>query len=173
MDDAQRIRRAIIAIADSGNKSPLLFTVTVKSVSGETCTVEYAGTILTGVRLSAVIDGNSNKTVLKPTQNSKVLVADLSGGQLRDLAVVSFSELDSITYFGGQLGGIPIVQKIEDNLNNLKDLVNAMHAALPTAFAAVLTGASATGPGGSTSYTTTMAGKTIVFENMEDTNIKH
>lgn len=173
MDRLRRIRESIQAIANAGSKHDVLFTAKVVSITGDTCTVEHNDMELTGVRLSAVVDASTSKKLIKPKKNSQVLVADLSNGGLRDLAVVQVSETDSIIWNGGELGGIPIVKKIEDNLKSLKDFVEAMNDALPGAFSAVGSSTAANGSLGGTNYTTAMTGKTISFVDMEDTKIKH
>ena len=173
MSNEREIRSLIQSIAAAGNKKQVLFTVEVIEVQSETCTVDHNGIILTDIRLSAVIDGSNTKKIIKPVKGSQVLVADLSNGDLRDLAIIQVSETDSIVYNGGELGGLAIVEKIENNLKSLKNYVEAMNRALPTAFSAIGVGTAANGTTASTKYTSSMIGKSISFENMENTKIKH
>ena len=55
--------------------------------------------------------------LLTPKIGSFVLVADLSGGDLSDMAVVMFSEVEKIIINGGNNGGLV---KINDLVNQLK-----------------------------------------------------
>lgn len=74
---------------------------------------------------------------------------------------------------GGDNGGIVNVKELKDNFDSLKSFVEAMHAALPTAFSAIGAGTAAAGSAGGTSYSTAMIGKLINIKDMEDTKITH
>ena len=172
-DTSRKIREIIQSIAAAGNKKQMLFTAEVVSVESDTCTINHSGMNLRDVRLSAVVDASKTKKLIIPAKGSQVLVADLSGGDLRDLAVIQVSETDSVVFNGGDLGGIPIVEKIENNLKALKNYVEAMNRALPNAFTAIGVGTAANGGTASAKYTSSMVSKTITFENMENTKILH
>jgi hypothetical protein len=96
MDIYSKIKDSLRNIAGNGAGTPV-FPATVGSVDGETCTAEIDGLTVTGVRLRAVINGAGEYILTAPRAGSRVLVADLSGGQLRDLAVIAYSEIDGIT----------------------------------------------------------------------------
>lgn len=77
------------------------------------------------------------------------------------------------SFNGGNNGGIPILQKIADNLNALKTYCTTQQAALDSAFTAIGVGSAASGPNGAAAYGAAMASNTITFENMENTKVKH
>ena len=72
----REIREKIKAIA--GNQGTAFFTAEVVKVDGSTCTVEYAGSKLTGVKMFSI--GAEGEFLIKPATGSMVTVADLSGG---------------------------------------------------------------------------------------------
>lgn len=71
----------------------------------------------------------------------------------------------------GELGGIPILEKINDNLDSIKSYCEKMNAAIPPAFTAVGAGGAANGATGATSYSSAMTGAAITFVDMENTKI--
>lgn len=80
---------------------------------------------------------------------------------------------DVMLFNGGDLRGLVKITELENNLNSLKTFVEAMHRSLPPAFTAVLAALSANGALGAQSYTASMAGKMIRFEDMENRKVKH
>lgn len=137
MGKIQDIKEAIRTIAGKGNGGGLFLVGEVKSVEGESCTVEVAGLELDEVRLTAVNDGADGKLLLTPKEGSMVLLADMSGGLLRDLAVVGYTNVerieatcDSIELNGGDNGGLVNIEKlkgwmrdVESDLKTLKTLL--------------------------------------------------
>ena len=166
--EIKRLLREIIG--DSG--LPFIHAEVV-IVDDETCTVKRNGLEITDVRLGAVINGNAKNLIIKPKIGSMVLIADMSLGTLRDLAIIGWSEVETITINGGELGGLVKIQKLEDNLNSLKTMIESIHAALPGAFTAIGAAAAAAGSLGATAYTQAMIGKSISIVDMEDEKIKH
>ena len=96
MSKASDIRGAIRAIAYGGSGKQVHLVGKVKSVEGESCTVDIAGLEIDEVRLTAVNDGGEGKLVVTPKVGSYVLMVDLSGGELRDVAVLVFTEVEKI-----------------------------------------------------------------------------
>jgi hypothetical protein len=95
MDIYGKIREKLVKI--SGGSMPLIFPAAIESIDGETCSVRLAGElVITGVRLRAVINDNADRLLITPRTGSYVLVADLSNGNYRSLAVVAYSEIDSV-----------------------------------------------------------------------------
>lgn len=80
---------------------------------------------------------------------------------------------DEIVFNGGENYGLVKVEQLQKNLDSLKQYVEAIHAALPSAFSAVGAAMLSNGATGGTAYTTAMAGKSVVLENMENEKIKH
>jgi len=113
----REIRHNIERIANSNNRS--LFHAIVRSVNGDVCTIEYGNTILTDVRLTAISDVSDNAIVVIPKVGSAVVVADLSMGNMRDLVIIQYSTIESITINGGNLGGLVIASKIADWMNKV------------------------------------------------------
>jgi len=94
MNEAARIKKLIQNIAD--HERPALFSAKVKSVSGDTCTVQIGKLELTDVRLRAICNGKSDTLRITPKEGSIVLLADLSDGGMRDLVVIQYSEIDEV-----------------------------------------------------------------------------
>lgn len=181
MSKASEIKEAIRQIcgADRGG-SGLLLVGEVKSVEGETCTVDVAGLEMDEVRLTAVNDGGEGKLLLTPKEGSKVLLGDMSGGMLRDLAVVGLTQVDKIEATcelvelnGGENGGLVNIESLQRNLDALKDFVEAMQKAIGTGFTSVGASTAANGALGKQAFEAQMAGQKINFEDMEDTKITH
>jgi hypothetical protein len=101
----------------------VIFTAVVKSVAGETCTVEIDGLPITDVRLRAVINGKSEYLLIVPKIGSYVLVADLSGGDLRQPAVIGYSEITSVNIVIGETRVEVIGAGVVINGGDLKGMV--------------------------------------------------
>ncbi len=187
MGKAQDIKEAIRQICGAKGGSGLFLVGEVKSVEGETCTVNVAGLELDEVRLTAVNDGADGKLLLTPKEGSMVLLTDLSGGNLRDLAVIVYTniekieatfeqiaiEADSIELNGGDNGGLVNIESLKNNLDTLKNYVEALKSAIGTGLNGVGASTAASGASGKTAFETAMAGQNINFEDMEDTKITH
>lgn len=95
MSEHQKIREMIRRIASAG-ESVWHFTAEVKSSDDALCTVMLGDLELTGVRLFSIDDAGT--LMIKPGVKSTVTVADLSGGQLRDLVLVKVDDPERILY---------------------------------------------------------------------------
>jgi hypothetical protein len=187
MDIYSQIKQKIKSVA-GGNGHPMVFAAQVVSASGTTCTVKIDELTVTDVRLRAVVNTSIEQLLVVPKAGSYVLIVDLSGGNYSDLAVIAFSEVESVSikigdmtavmdangivFNGGQLNGLVKIQELKDNLNALKQYVEAINSALPTAFNAILAGTAANGALGATSYQGAMAGKVVQIKDMENDKIK-
>jgi len=98
MSGERQIKELIKKIA--GQTPEHVFTATVKTVSGNECTVMYGDLEISGVKLFASTDG---KLLISPKKDTSVLIADLSQGELRDLTVIRVDEPDKIQYKCGDL----------------------------------------------------------------------
>lgn len=139
MDKSKEIKEAIKSIV--GVPGMMFVMGKVESVGGETCSVKIADRIvINDVRLNASADGNADNILIKPKVGCMVLMADLSGGELRSLVVISFSALESMTVkFEGEVvinGGeneglvkvVELTEKlnaIENDINNLKSIFSS------------------------------------------------
>ncbi|MBP5536445.1 MAG: hypothetical protein J6X62_06590 [Bacteroidales bacterium] len=102
----------------------MLHIAKVVKVDGDGCTVDLDGLQLEGVRLRAVADGSDTGLLLTPKAGSYVLVADLSNGDLRQLAVIAYSEVETIEIHGGDKGGLVNIKQLTNKLNNLVQAFN-------------------------------------------------
>ena len=95
MDDvATKIKELIRNISDV--RRPALFRAVVKEVKegSDLCTVEIGDLELSDVRLRAIKKDKEKDTLLiTPKKGSIVLLADMSDGEMCDLAVVAHSEV--------------------------------------------------------------------------------
>ncbi len=138
MDTYAEIARAIKAIT-GGNGGTALFTAEVKSVEGETCTVLVGELEVPDVLLTPADEGADGKLLITPKEGSQVTVADLSGGELRHLAVVHWGEVekisltaDSIELNGGDNGGLVKIEALTDKINNIEKDINKLKQAFTT-----------------------------------------
>lgn len=140
MGRTQDIKEAIRAIAGTrGGGSGLLLVGTVKSVERESCTVAVGGLDLDEVRLTAANDWAEGKLLVTPAEGSAVLLADLSGGTLRDLAVVGFTKVkkiettcEQITLNGGENGGLVNIKELKRWMGNVESDLTALKTLLQT-----------------------------------------
>ena len=131
MDRSKEIKEVIKSIA--GVPGMMFVMGKVESVGDETCSVKIADRIvINDVRLNASADGNADNILIKPTVGSMVLMADLSGGELRSLVVISFSALESMTVKfegevvinGGENEGLVKVKELKEKLNAIEEDIN-------------------------------------------------
>lgn len=160
MDDFSRIKRSIRQIA--GHRE-MLYVGRVKSVEGETCTVQVDDLTLSDVRLRAVVNGKESKMLITPACGSYVTMIDL-GDAMTDLLVIAYSEIekveiacDKVIFNGGNNGGLINIEKLTDKLNALaNDLQTHTH----------------TCPNGTTAVTETIV-TTFSKDDYEDKKVKH
>ena len=170
MGRAQDIKELIRAIAGQGDG--LMFVGEVKSVDGDSCTVAVGQLELTDVRLTAASDGEEGKLLLTPKEGSKVLVADLGSGTMRDLAVVGYTQVDKIeascsqiTLNGGGNGGLVKIEKLTDKLNALVQTFNShTHQVSTTGTAVAQSG---------TAAAVSVQAQAFNKSDYEDTKVKH
>lgn len=183
-----QIAQAIRSIAGVQTGSATIFPAVVKQTDGSTCTILIGDLEVSDVRLRAVINNEQDQLVCTPKQNSQVLVADMSGGEFRELVVIAYSEIETIdltigqttlqledgkiTINGGNLGGLVKIQELTDKLNNLIDWCkNHTHSGVITAVSGG-SGAPAVGTTGNTAAPTS-APTDFNKSDYEDTAVKH
>lgn len=139
MNKTQEIKEAIRTIAGKTVGSGLFLVGTVKSVEGESCTVAVGELELDEVRLTAANDGADGKMLVTPAVGSTVLLTDLSGGTLRDLAVVAFTKVDKIeatcsqiTLNGGENGGLVNIEHLKQWMGNVESDLAVLKTLLQT-----------------------------------------
>lgn len=163
MPPSNNLERTFLAVVEDNN--PTGDFVSVRCTSG---------TLYEDVRKRASLNDNpsdKNGIIITPALGSVVVVSRL--GTTDDLYVAMFSDIESVIIDGGLNGGLVKIQELEDNLKSLKDMVEAINAALPSAFTAIGASSAAVGANGATSYNASMAGKSISFSDMENSKIKH
>ena len=138
----------------------------VVSVEGDTCTVDIDGLEIDGVSLRPVQDDSRLPLRITPAVGAFAIVADLSEGQLRQMAVLSVSEAEKIELRGGDNGGLV-------NIKSLTDYLDAFKNAVSTALSAIGTGATANGVTGQTTFDGAMQTAQRHLQNLEDTTITH
>lgn len=96
MNEARTIRESIRKIAGLSDLGSSVFTAEVKSVTDTECTVLYGSLEITGVKLFSI--SSAGKLLIKPKKGCMVTIADLSGGELRDLVMIKADEVELIRY---------------------------------------------------------------------------
>lgn len=160
MSTERDIKEAIRAIANGGG-GKTFFTAEVVKVTGDTCTVKSDDFEMSDVAICAIGGASGNSLVVVPKVGSTVLVADLSDGTRRDLAIVKYTEIESITINGGNLGGLVKIQELTNKLNALVNKFNThTHPAM-------------LGESPVTVSVTTSQADTFSKSDYEDTKIRH
>lgn len=166
----------------SGGITNVLFLAKVKEVKDDACTIMLEDLELTDVRLRSILNSEENKIVLTPKKDSTVLVADLSHGEMRELVVIQYSEVEKmeicigkstievsdgdITINGGKNKGLVKIEELTQKLNELVDAFNKhTHS---------VTGNDSLGaPITANAIITTSTAKTFNKSDYEDTNVTH
>lgn len=96
MDIYGQIGKKLKEIAGSNGGGLLVFSAEIIKTSGNTCDIKIGDLPLSDVRLKSVVNDNENELLVTPAVGSHVLVADLSNGNFRDLAVIKYEEIEAI-----------------------------------------------------------------------------
>ena len=179
MDKSKEIKEAIKSIV--GVPGMMFVMGKVESVGDETCSVKIADRIvINDVRLNASADGNADNILIKPKVGSMVLMADLSGGELRSLVVISFSALESMTVKfesevvinGGENEGLVKVVELTEKLNAIINDINILKNVFKTGWTPMIyDGGTSLKIAASGWYGKDLA--TISKEDIENPEIKH
>lgn len=157
METISKISEALQDIAAKRGKPSAFVVAEVKSVSGQTCEAEVGGTLtLTDIWLTAADTGSDKALLVVPKVGSQILLADLSGGQLRELVMVACTDTESITINGGENGGLV-------NIGSLKDYLDAFKNAVLQALATI---DSTAGSASSTTFSTAMTTAAQHLQNL-------
>ena len=87
--------------------------------------------------------------------------------------IVDLKDDKSITFNGGDNGGLVIIQELRDSLNSLKTYCETMKEAVSAGLKAVGASTSANGASGASAFDTAMISARIEIKNMENTDINH
>lgn len=178
MDRSKEIKEAIKSIV--GVPGMMFVMGRVESVGDETCSVKIADRlVINDVRLNASADSNADNILIKPTVGSMVLMADLSGGELRSLVIVSFSELESMTVKfegdvvinGGENEGLVKIVELTEKLNAIENDINSLKQVF-SSWAPIVYDGGASLKAAATSWAAQTLKKTSK-EDIENSKIKH
>lgn len=141
MNNLSKIKESIQSIAGRNINDDCYVVGEVTEANGTTCSVKINETLtLTDVLCIAADDGDSNNIKIKPKIGSKVLMADLSGGNLRQMVVVAYTQIvelempkiDNIIINGGGKGAIinieDLTSKINEVIGVLNNLINSYNS---------------------------------------------
>lgn len=169
MSTERDIKESIRVIA-KGGEGKTFFTAEVVAVSGNTCTVKSDNLEMSDVAICAIGEASGNSLLVVPKVGSTVLIADLSEGTRRDLVIVKYTEVESITINGGNLGGLVNIEKLTYKLNELVDWCKN-HTHSNATFTGTIAGSSASGK--LTVPASLEYPKKFSKSDYEDTKIKH
>lgn len=134
MDKYSQIASLLRGITDTEKPKFGFWLMEVVRVSGDMCTAKMGDFEVPDIRLSVIKGGSDKGLLVTPAAGSIVMVADLSGGALRELAVVGFTEVESIDAKIGSSkvhiadGMIEMNDGKNDGLVNVKGLVQKLNA---------------------------------------------
>lgn len=134
MDKYTEIKQKLRAAAQNAGET--FVTGTVVSTDGETCTVKVGEMVLSEVRCGAVTDGNALNLHIYPTTGSAVLMADLSNGEKRDMAVIAYSRTDKIetgTAEHTTANADTLKTQLEKMKKRVDGIIDAINNAVPVA----------------------------------------
>lgn len=141
----------------------------VKSVDGDRCSVDFAGLVISDIRLRASLADVNKKMLVVPKVGSAVIVGSLSG-DLDNLVVLQVDEVESVTVNGGELGGLVKIDELKDQLGKMSSRIDKIISALSNSGTVAQDGGAA--------YKSNIAMALSVlekenFENIEDDKVKH
>ena len=137
---------------------PVMLRATVDGLSGIIIVPELGSEIV-----FCAIDDGDEFTLIRASKVAKVLI-DVPELQIKCPKVVIND---------GNEGAMVKIKELEENVESLKKFAEAIHAALPGAFDAILASTSANGALGKAYYQGKMLGKKVVIKPMNDDKVKH
>lgn len=187
MDKYSKIAGLLRSITGTDRPKFGFWLMEVVSVDGDMCSARLGEFEVPDIRLSVIKGGAEKGLLVTPAVGSVVMVADLSCGELRELAVVGFTEVKAlegnidgtririaggvVEFNGGGNDGMVNVRSLtaklnalERDLNNLKTVFTGWVTVPQDGGAALKTAAAA------------WAGKqlqTTAQGDIEDTKVKH
>jgi hypothetical protein len=122
------------------------------------------------VRLKAAIDSVKDGMVEIPVVGSTVLCGIINNDK-DSCFVIKYSQVEKVNFYGGEQKGIPLHDKVESNLNAIKDYLSDLQTAIETGLQSVGESTAASGSAGKAAFQGAMAGKSITIENMENEKV--
>ena len=145
----------------------------VTGTDGVECTCRIGSMEISGIRLRASLTDRDRQMLIVPKVQSAVILGSLSG-DLSNLVVLQVDEAETVTFNGGQLGGLINIEDLTAKINELVDAFNDHTHSLATG-AVNVTGAY--GPSSNTAPITVPAisskASKLNKDDYEDTSIKH
>lgn len=188
MEKSSQIASLLRSIVGTDRLRPAFLTMEVTAVDGDMCSAKLGDFEIPDIRLSVIKDGSKKGLLISPAIGSIVLVADLSGGEMRELAVIGFTDIDSIDLKvsgadihmernsielnSGNNGGIVKIEPLKTNLEMLQSFIENLQALTATALAPL---ASLDGGASVTAYNSAFqaAKAGVQMQNMENQNVTH
>jgi hypothetical protein len=150
----------------------ILWQGVVKNVdtTALTCTVTMEDMDLSDVRLRATTNVNDKQMLFVPTVGSIVIFGTLTGN-LDELIVLAYDQIDTLVINGGDLGGLVKVNELKTQLAKMTTRIDGIITALKS-------GTVAAGDGGATLLASVKAELATItdkenFSEVEDTNVSH
>ena len=184
MNNLSKIKESIQSIAGRNINDDCYVVGEVIETNGTTCSVKINDTLtLTDVLCVAADDGDSDNIKIKPAIGSKVLMADLSGGTLRQMAVVAYTQIaelempkiESLIINGGNKGAIINIEDLTGKINEVIDVLNNLITSYNDHTHIVSTTGNATAQTGTTQKIPTSAKRATELSSSDfaDDTIKH
>lgn len=147
----------------------------VKSIEGDTCTVDIAGMEYKEIQMRASITPESQKILLVPKVGTAVIVVTfpLTGDSVivaRD-AVERIEVGGDIIINGGENGGMVKIEELKKNLNSLKTYCDNLTNLVSSSLAQIGENTAASGARAAT-YFNSNKPSAITFSDMENKRIK-
>lgn len=146
MDKYSQIAALLRGITGTDKTKFGFWLMEVVSVDGDLCTAKIDTFEVPDIRLSVIKGGSDKGVLITPVVGSVVMVADLSSGELRELAVVGFTDVkfidakigsskvhiaDGIIEMnGGDNAGLVNVKELVARLNAVEQDINNLKTAL-------------------------------------------
>ena len=102
MDKTTQIRSLLRSIAGTDKPSFSFRLMEVVGIDGDLCRAKIDDFEIPDIRLSSIDGGSENGLLIVPAKGSIILVADISCGDLRELCVIGYSEIESIRLHQGK-----------------------------------------------------------------------
>lgn len=187
----ENLQRLISLMGKRNLQAALVAVGTVQNIDEQnrSCEIKIDDDLtLFNCRLNAVLDSYQNHLLIVPKDQSAVAFVCVDG-KPTDPLIIAYSEIDKlllqienttlnidkdkIEINGGDNKGLINIEDLKNNLDQLKNYVEALNTAVSTGLSAIGESTAASGTAGKTAYTTAMTGKSINFQDMEDTKITH
>lgn len=116
----------------SQSKASTFYQGIVRSIEGNSCTVDIEGLDIPDIRLRASLTEEGEELLITPKVGTAVLVGSLSG-DINNLAVLSVDVADTIVFHGGKRGGLVLSPELVARLNAIEEELNSLKQAVKSA----------------------------------------